>query len=66
VDVEYGDYLNVWRKANGQWRVFRSMYNTTMSQKTDISVSSDTEGAAGGSPGSGGTPPAQPPRAKPH
>jgi ketosteroid isomerase-like protein len=62
VDVEYGEYLNVWHKVNGQWRAFRSMYNITMSQKTDISVSSDAEGSANGAEG---TPPAQPPPSKP-
>jgi ketosteroid isomerase-like protein len=38
VDVEYGSYLNVWRLENGQWRVFRSMYNVTMAPKVRVSV----------------------------
>ena len=38
VDVEYGEYLNVWRRTNGQWRAYRSMYNITMAQKGGISV----------------------------
>ena len=46
VDVEYGEYLNVWRRENGQWRAFRSMYNITMAQKSDISVAPDEEPAA--------------------
>jgi ketosteroid isomerase-like protein len=46
VDVEYGDYLNVWRRVNGQWRAFRSMYNITMAQKSDISVAPDEEAPA--------------------
>ncbi len=64
VDVEYGEYLNIWRKVNGQWRAFRSMYNITMSQKTGISVSSDSDSPASGAPAPNGTPPAQPPRPK--
>jgi ketosteroid isomerase-like protein len=43
LDVEYGEYLNVWRKVNGQWRAFRSMYNVTMSQRTGISVAPEEE-----------------------
>lgn len=43
VDVEYGDYLNVWRKTNGQWKAYRSMYNVTMSPNTAVSVISDPE-----------------------
>lgn len=38
VDVEYGEYLNVWRLENGQWRVFRSMYNAKMSPQAAVSV----------------------------
>jgi ketosteroid isomerase-like protein len=38
VDVEYGEYLNVWRLENGQWRVFRSMYNAKVSPRVAISV----------------------------
>ncbi len=64
VDVEYGEYLNVWRKVNGQWHAYRSMYNITMSQKTDISVSSDTEGSPSGPSAPSGTPPAKSPRPK--
>jgi ketosteroid isomerase-like protein len=43
VDVEYGEYLNVWRFENGQWRVFRSMFNTKVSPKVAVSVTPDTE-----------------------
>jgi ketosteroid isomerase-like protein len=43
VDVEYGSYLNVWRFENGQWRVFRSMYNVTMGPKVRVSVAPDTD-----------------------
>lgn len=61
VDVEYGDYLNVWRKGvNGQWHAFRSMYNITMAQKSDISVSQDDDSTGSDS----SVPPASTP--KPH
>jgi ketosteroid isomerase-like protein len=38
VDVEYGEYMNVWRLEAGQWRVFRSMYNVTMAPRAAVSV----------------------------
>lgn len=43
VDVEYGSYLNVWRLENGQWRVFRSMYNVTMGPKAHVSVAPESD-----------------------
>lgn len=43
IDVEYGEYMNVWRLQDGQWRVFRSMYNVTMSQRAAVSVSPDDD-----------------------
>jgi ketosteroid isomerase-like protein len=43
VDVEYGSYLNVWRLENGEWRVFRSMYNVTMGPKVHVSVAPATD-----------------------
>jgi len=43
IDVEYGEYLNVWRKVNGEWRAFRSMFNVTMAQRTGISVAPEEE-----------------------
>ena len=38
VDVEYGDYLNVWRRTNGKWKAYRSMYNVTQSPAALVSV----------------------------
>jgi len=38
VDVEYGDYLNVWRKSKGKWKAFRTMYNVTQSPGALVSV----------------------------
>jgi ketosteroid isomerase-like protein len=46
VDVEYGEYMNVWRFQNGQWRVFRSMYNVKMSQRAAVSVAPDDDNDA--------------------
>jgi ketosteroid isomerase-like protein len=43
VDVEYGEYLNVWRLEDGQWRVFRSMYNVRMSPQAAVSISPDDD-----------------------
>jgi ketosteroid isomerase-like protein len=43
VDVEYGSYMNVWRLENGQWRVFRSMYNVKMAPRPVISISPDDD-----------------------
>lgn len=42
-NVEYGEYLNVWRRSGGQWRVFRSMYNIMMSRHVGVSVTPDEE-----------------------
>jgi ketosteroid isomerase-like protein len=44
VDVELGDYLNVWRKTNGHWKAFRSMYNVTRSPGALVSVQPDNDG----------------------
>jgi ketosteroid isomerase-like protein len=43
VDVEYGEYMNVWRLQNGQWRVFRSMYNVKMAPRAAISVAPEDD-----------------------
>ncbi len=38
IDVEFGDYLNVWRKTNGQWKAYRSRYNVTRAPEALVSV----------------------------
>jgi ketosteroid isomerase-like protein len=43
VDVEYGQYLNVWRSVDGNWRVFRSMYNVMHAPRAGGSVSSEED-----------------------
>ena len=46
VDVEYGDYLNIWRKTNGQWKAYRSMYNVTYAPTALVSLLPDTDDRA--------------------
>jgi ketosteroid isomerase-like protein len=41
VDVEFGDYMNVWRKSNGHWKAYRSMYNVTRAPGALVSVQPD-------------------------
>ncbi len=43
VDVEYGDFLNVWRKKNGEWKAYRSMYTVTQSPGALVSVQPDND-----------------------
>ena len=50
IDVEYGQYLNVWRFEQGQWRVFRSMYNVTMAPRAAVSVGPDDDDTPAPSP----------------
>jgi ketosteroid isomerase-like protein len=43
IDVEHGDYLNVWRKSNGKWKAYRTMYNVTQSPGALVSVLPDSD-----------------------
>jgi ketosteroid isomerase-like protein len=43
VDVEHGDYLNVWRLSQGKWKAYRSMFNVTMSPNTVVSVAASPD-----------------------
>lgn len=38
VDVEFGDYLNVWHKTDGHWKAYRSKYNVTQAPQALVSV----------------------------
>jgi ketosteroid isomerase-like protein len=38
VDVEFGDYLNVWHRTHGHWKAYRSMYNVTSQPAALVSV----------------------------
>jgi len=42
--VEYGEFLNIWRRVGGQWKSYRTMYNVTEAPRTDISVEPAEEG----------------------
>ncbi len=42
-NVEYGEYLNVWRRSAGRWHAYRSMYNVMMSRHVGVSVTPDEE-----------------------
>jgi ketosteroid isomerase-like protein len=42
-NVEYGEYLNIWKRDDGQWRIFRSMYDKTQSQPTLVAVADATD-----------------------
>jgi ketosteroid isomerase-like protein len=41
VDVEYGEFLNVWRRMDGEWKNYRSMFNTTQAPRADVTFSPD-------------------------
>lgn len=43
VDVEFGDYLNVWRKTDGRWKAYRSMYNVTRAPGALVSLQPDPD-----------------------
>jgi ketosteroid isomerase-like protein len=49
--VEYGEYLNVWRRTAGRWYAFRSMYNVMMSRRVGVSVSPDEDEEPPAAPG---------------
>lgn len=44
VNVEFGEYLNVWRRQGKQWRIFRSMFDRTETLPTEVSVSEPDSG----------------------
>jgi ketosteroid isomerase-like protein len=39
VDVEYGEFLNVWKRTDGEWKNYRSMFNTTQAPSVDVTFS---------------------------
>jgi hypothetical protein len=42
--VEEGKYIHVWRKVNGEWKIFRLIYNTDVAPVADVSVAPAPEG----------------------
>jgi ketosteroid isomerase-like protein len=43
--VEYGEFLNIWKRVNGQWKNYRSMFNVTQAPRVEISVTPAEEEA---------------------
>jgi uncharacterized protein (TIGR02246 family) len=40
-EVETGNYLNVWRKVNGNWKLYRATFNTEIGPKGAMSVADE-------------------------
>ena len=38
VDIELGKYLHVWRNVNGDWKLYRIIYNTDVAPRAEVSV----------------------------
>ena len=45
-EVEMGKYLHVWRKAGGDWKLFRIIYNTDVAPSTEVSIAPAQENEA--------------------
>jgi len=45
VDVEYGEFLNVWKRVDGQWKNYRSMFNTTEAPRGDVTFTPEESGS---------------------
>ncbi|MCK6370419.1 MAG: nuclear transport factor 2 family protein, partial [Gammaproteobacteria bacterium] len=37
-DVEQGQYLAVWKKLDGDWRIFRSIFNTEFTMRSEVTM----------------------------
>jgi ketosteroid isomerase-like protein len=44
VNVEYGEFLNVWKRIDGQWKNYRSMFTTTQSPRADVTFTPEDSG----------------------
>jgi ketosteroid isomerase-like protein len=40
-DVELGNYLHVWTRDEGPWKLYRVMYNTEMAPRASVSVAEE-------------------------
>jgi len=38
LDIEEGKYLHVWRRAGGDWKLYRIIYNTDVEPRTEVSI----------------------------
>jgi ketosteroid isomerase-like protein len=41
-DVELGNYLHVWTRDEGPWKLYRVMYNTEVGRRAAVSVAEET------------------------
>lgn len=48
-DVESGKYIILFKKINGQWKIFRDIYNTNAVQVCDVVPECPTAGSTNGS-----------------
>jgi ketosteroid isomerase-like protein len=46
VNVEYGEFLNVWKRVDGTWKNYRSMFTTTQSPRGDVTFTPEAEGTS--------------------
>lgn len=42
VDVEHGQYLAVWKRVGGVWRIYRSIFNTEVARRAGASIAPQT------------------------
>lgn len=42
-DIEEGKYVHVWRRAGGDWKLYRVIYNTDVAADTEVSVAQAVE-----------------------
>lgn len=42
-DIEEGKYVHVWRRAGGDWKLYRVIYNTDVAAATEVSVAQAAE-----------------------
>lgn len=46
-DIELGKYLHVWRKVDGDWKLYRIIYNTDVAPQAEVSVIQEQEREGG-------------------
>jgi ketosteroid isomerase-like protein len=49
-DVELGNYLHVWTRDEGPWKLYRVMYNTEYAPRASVSIAEDVEADENQSP----------------
>lgn len=43
-DIEEGKYIRIWRSTNGDWKLYRLIYNTDIEPRADVSVVEEESG----------------------